>query len=131
VGRGASGVKAMRIGKNDYIVGAEAVKADVKNASLLVVMENGYGKKTNFSEYKIQNRSGSGIKTAKITSKTGSLISSKVVVPGEVEEIVAISKKSQVIRVAVEEIPEIGRQTQGVRIMKLRDGDSIASLTCL
>jgi DNA gyrase subunit A len=131
MGRGASGVKAMRIGKNDYIVGAEAVKADVKNASLLVVMENGYGKKTNFSEYKIQNRSGSGIKTAKITSKTGSLISSKVVVPGEVEEIVAISKKSQVIRVAVEEIPEIGRQTQGVRIMKLRDGDSIASLTCL
>ncbi len=131
MGRGASGVKAMRVGKGDYIVGAEPLKSDAKDASLLVVMENGYGKKTSISEYKIQNRSGSGIKTAKITSKTGTLITSKIVVPGEVEEIVAISKKSQVIRVAVEEIPEIGRQTQGVRIMKLREGDSIASLTCL
>jgi DNA gyrase subunit A len=123
--------QAMRLSKGDALVGAEIIKKEAKNADLLVIMENGYGKKTKLSEYKVQRRSGSGIKTAKVTSKTGNLIASKVVVPGDTEEIVAISKKSQVIRVDVAEIPEIGRQTQGVRIMKLREGDSIASLTCL
>ena len=107
------------------------VRKGAKSAALLVIMEKGYGKKTMLSEYKTQNRGGSGIKTAKVTPKTGPLIASKVVTPEETEAIVAISKKSQVIRVDVSEIPEIGRQTQGVRIMKLRDGDSIASLTCL
>lgn len=131
MGRTAGGVKAMRLSKGDALVGAEIIKKEAKNADLLVIMENGYGKKTKLSEYKVQRRSGSGIKTAKVTSKTGNLIASKVVVPGDTEEIVAISKKSQVIRVDVAEIPEIGRQTQGVRIMKLREGDSIASLTCL
>ncbi|MDO8590400.1 MAG: DNA gyrase C-terminal beta-propeller domain-containing protein [bacterium] len=94
-------------------------------------MENGYGKKTNLKEYKTQKRGGSGIKTAKITSKTGILIASKVIDETETEEVIAISKKSQVIRVDIKEIPVIGRQTQGVRIMKLREGDAIASLTCL
>lgn len=131
MGRAAGGVKAMRLRKGDSIVGAEIIKKGVKDASLLVIMENGYGKKTKISEYKTQKRAGSGIKTAQVTAKTGTLIASKVIVPGETEEIVAISKKSQVIRVGVAEIPEIGRQTQGVRIMKLREGDSIASLTCL
>ena len=131
MGRAAGGVNAMRLVKGDFIVGAEMIKKGIKDASLLVIMENGYGKKTKISEYKTQKRAGSGIKTAQVTAKTGTLIASKVVVPGETEEIVAISKKSQVIRVDVAEIPEIGRQTQGVRIMKLREGDSIASLTCL
>jgi DNA gyrase subunit A len=66
----------------------------------------------------------------KVTPKTGEIISSKVVTDTE-DEIAAISKKSQVIRVAVKEIPSLGRQTQGVRIMKLREGDSIASITCI
>jgi DNA gyrase subunit A len=131
IGRGAGGVKAMRLRKGDFIVGADVVKKSQKNAALLVIMENGYGKKTKLSEYKVQKRAGSGIKTAKVTKKTGNLIASKIVVADETDEIVAISKKSQVIRVSVGEIPEIGRQTQGVRIMKLREGDSIASLTCL
>jgi DNA gyrase subunit A len=131
MGRAASGVRAMRLRKNDFIVGVEIVKKGIKNASLLVIMEKGYGKKTKLSEYKVQKRAGSGIKTAKVTPKTGGLIASKIIVPEETEEIVAISKKSQVIRVDVKEIPEISRQTQGVRIMKLREGDSIASLTCL
>lgn len=131
MGRAASGVKAMKLGKGDIIVGAEIAGKGIKEASLLVIMEKGYGKKTVLSEYKVQNRGGSGIKTAKVTPKTGNLIASKIIVPGETEEIVAISKKSQVIRVDVNEIPEISRQTQGVRIMKLREGDSIASLTCL
>jgi DNA gyrase subunit A len=86
--------------------------------------------KYDIDEYKIQKRGGSGIKTAKVTPKTGALIGAKVFSKEEAE-IVAMSKKSQVIRVDSNEIPVLGRQTQGVRIMKLRDGDSIASLVCL
>ncbi|MBU6389929.1 DNA gyrase subunit A [Patescibacteria group bacterium] len=131
MGRAAAGVRVVRLKKNDSLVGADVIKKTQKNPTLLVIMENGFGKKTILKEYKTQKRGGSGIKTAKITSKTGKLIASKVVDESETEEVIAISKKSQVIRVDVKEIPVIGRQTQGVRIMKLREGDSIASLTCL
>ena len=131
MGRGASGVNAMRLGKGDSIVGTGVIrKSEAANAELLVIMQNGYGKKTKLKEYKTQKRGGSGIKTAKITPKTGNLIAAHIVASPE-EEVVAISKKSQVIRTGVNEIASLGRQTQGVRIMKLREGDSIASLTCL
>ena len=80
-------------------------------------------------EYKTQKRGGSGIKTAKVTAKTGKLIVAKVV--GDESEIMAVSQKGQVIRVELKSIPTSGRQTQGVSIMKLHPGDSIASITCL
>lgn len=130
MGRGASGVNAMRLSKGDSIVGTGIIHKKDDAPELLVIMQNGYGKKTKLKEYKTQKRGGSGIKTAKITSKTGPLIAAHVVTSPE-EEVVAISKKSQVIRTGVDEIASLGRQTQGVRIMKLREGDSIASLTCL
>src|SRR3989344_3313609 len=75
-------------------------------------------------------RGGSGIKTAKITQKTGELVAAKVVSP-ELEEIIAISKKAQVIRTSLKEISELGRATQGVRVMRLDAKDSLASITCL
>ena len=131
MGRSAGGVRLVRLGKNDTVVGADIIKKSHKNPALLVVMGNGYGKQTELKEYKVQKRGGSGIKTAKVTSKTGKVITSHVVAEEDVTELVAISKKSQVIRVDIKEIPLLGRQTQGVRIMKLREGDSIASLTCL
>lgn len=126
MGRAAGGVSGMRLDKDDQIINADVVKKDSKNPELLVVMKNGYGKKTNLSEYKIQKRAGSGIKTAQVTAKTGDVIAAKVITDGEAE-LVAMSKKSQVIRVAISEIPALGRQTQGVRIMKMREGDAIAS----
>ena len=129
MGRAAGGVRAVRLSKSDAVIGADVVKKDDATALFLVVMANGYGKTTNLKEYKIQRRGGSGIKTAKVNAKTGSLIASKVLTTHT--EIVAISKKSQVIRVDAKEIPQLGRQTQGVRIMKLREGDSLASVTCL
>lgn len=129
MGRNAAGVRAMKVGKNDAIVGADVVKKG-SEGRLLVIAEHGYGKTTKLKEYKVQRRGGSGIKTAKVTPKTGDVIASKVVTE-ESAELVAISKKSQVIRVDINEIPVLGRQTQGVRIMKLRDGDSLASLICL
>jgi DNA gyrase subunit A len=130
MGRNASGVRAIKLGKGDTVVGTDIIKKEMANPALLVVSSNGYGKKTPLKEYKIQKRGGSGIKTMKVTSKTGEIISAKVVTDGE-DEIAAISKKSQVIRVEVKEIPSLGRQTQGVRIMRLREGDSIASVTCI
>jgi len=131
MGRAAVGVYGVDLDKGDAVVGADAIKASsADKAQLLVVSENGYGKKTDLSEYKTQKRGGSGIKTAQVTPKIGKIIGSKVITE-EYEELVAISKKSQVIRTALAEIPSLGRQTQGVRIMKLRDGDGIASLVCL
>ncbi|MBC7982130.1 DNA gyrase subunit A [Candidatus Parcubacteria bacterium] len=128
MGRSAGGVRAMKIDKGVAIIGAIPVRFDSKDdAELLTVSANGYGKKTSLSEYKIQGRGGSGIKTFKVTDKTGDLIASQVVTP-ELDEIVAISKKSQVIRCELKEIPNLGRDTQGVRVMKLREGDSLASV---
>lgn len=130
MGRTAMGVRAIKLGKGDEVISAETVPNTLNNGTIMVISANGYGKCTDIDEYKVQNRGGSGIKTANVTPKTGNIISAKVFAEGE-GEIVAISKKSQVIRVDAKEIPVLGRQTQGVRIMKLRDGDSIASLICL
>ena len=130
MGRTAMGVRGIKLGKGDEVISAETVLNEINTATLMVISENGYGKRTDIDEYKVQNRGGSGIKTAKVTPKTGKLISAKVFASDEAE-VVAISKKSQVIRVDVKEINVLGRQTQGVRVMKLREGDSIASLICL
>lgn len=130
MGRNAAGVRAMRIGKKDELIGADVISAQEKNAHLLVMSSGGFGKKTNVKHYRLQRRAGSGIKTAKVTDKTGHLVSAKVVEP-ELEELIAISKKGQVIRTTLSSIPELGRDTQGVRIMRLASGDAIASLTCL
>lgn len=130
MGRTAGGVRAMKLAKNDVLVGADAINKDlVATSEFLVMSENGYGKKTKLKEYKTQKRGGSGIKTMKITSKTGKLMSSRVI--SAQTEIIAISKNGQIIRTGLNEISSLGRQTQGVRIMKLREGDRIASLTCL
>lgn len=129
MGRTAAGVRAMKLKKGDVVVGAGAVRVG-NDGFYLVMGENGYGKKTPLNDYKIQGRGGSGIKTMNVTTKTGTVMSAKVL-GDEEEEMVAISKHGQTIRTKLSEIPALGRQTQGVRIMKLRTGDSIASLTCL
>lgn len=133
MGRTAAGVRGMSVKTGDRIVSAEVVSGGLKNAALLVIMDKGYGKKTSLSEYKIQGRGGSGIKTAEVTPKTGEIIGAKVLAGDELkdEEIVIISKKGQVIRVSTGEIPSLSRATQGVRIMKMREGDSIASMVAL
>ncbi|MES2060252.1 MAG: DNA gyrase C-terminal beta-propeller domain-containing protein, partial [Patescibacteria group bacterium] len=130
MGRAAGGVRVMKLDKGEIVVGANMIKKDSKDAELFVVSSNGYGKKTEINEYKVQGRGGSGIKAMKTTPKTGNLISAKVVT-SDTEEVVAISKKSQVIRCALNEIASLGRDTQGVRIMKLREGDSLASVVAL
>ncbi len=132
MGRTAGGVRGMSIRKGDRVVSSEVISAAARDASLLVIMSKGYGKRTKLSEYKVQGRGGSGIKTAAVTPKTGEIIGARICV-GDLkeEELVVISKKGQVIRTGVGEIPLLSRATQGVRIMKMREGDSIASLVAL
>lgn len=130
MGRTAAGVIGMKIDKGDVIIACDKVLAGIKGQELLIMTANGYGKKTKLSEYKTQKRGGSGIKTVKVTAKTGMLMVARVVTT-ENEELLAVSKDSQVIRTEVSSIPTLGRDTQGVRIMKLREGDSVASFNLL
>jgi len=137
MGRSAAGVKGIRLKGNDEVIGMDVIenpKAQTPNNKryFLIVMENGYGKRTDMGQYKVQGRGGSGIKTAKITSKTGPVIVSSVLedTPEE-EDLIVISRKGQVIRTGVKSISLLGRATQGVRIMRLEDGDKVASGVCL
>jgi DNA gyrase subunit A len=125
MGRQAAGVRGMKLGSADSIVGAGVIPKGSKDAELLVVSSTGYGKKTKLSEYKTQGRGGSGIKTMSITAKTKQLVGGYVLLKDG--ELVAMSKKSQTIRTGLDEIPTLSRATQGVRVMKMRDGDEVAS----
>lgn len=129
MGRTAGGVRGFKIAGTDQIVGAGIIKKGDKEAKILVMSELGFGKMTPVDEYKIQKRGGSGIKTANVTAKTG-----PVMVAGLVKdevELIAMSKKGQVIRTELSSVPVLGRSTQGVRIMKLRESDTIASVSLL
>jgi len=130
MGRTAAGVRGMKLKKDDEIVGVGILKSGTKDANVFVLTENGYGKQTKISEYKVQNRGGSGIKTVKITAKTGKLIVARLVDETS-EELIAVSNKGQIIRTEIKEINTLGRDTQGVTVMKLRDGDKLASATVL
>lgn len=127
MGRTAAGVAGIRLGKDDQVVGMDVASL---NDDLLIVTENGFAKLSNLKYYKLQTRGGKGIKTAKVTSKTGKIVSSRVIVNKE-EDLVSISDKGQVIRISLAAVPVLGRSTQGVRIMRLERGDKVASVTCV
>jgi DNA gyrase subunit A len=130
MGRTAAGVGAMRLLKGDVVVSADVLEKGEGDKEILIVTEHGYGKTTPAKEYKVQKRGGSGIKTVKLTQKTGAVVSG-LVIGGEERasgELVVMSKKGQVIKLPLKDVPTLGRQTQGVRVMKMRDGDSIASV---
>ena len=130
MGRTAAGIKAIRLKKDDEVVGMNVIPAQKEKGEddplLLVVSENGYGKRTAVSEYRVQTRGGSGIKTANVTSKTGDLVYAKVL-SGSEEDLIVISQQGQVIRTEINSIAQISRSTQGVRIMRLDDADRVVS----
>ena len=130
MGRTAGGVSGIRLSKGDEVIGVDVIKKSTEKGAFLTMSANGFGKKTDLKEYKVQKRGGSGVKTAKVTPKTGKLIVAKVL-SGEEMELIAMSKKGQVIRTPLKDISSLGRQTQGVTIMRLRAGDGIASLACI
>ncbi len=130
MGRTAAGVTGMKMKKDDHIVSADVLKKGEADREILVVMENGFGKTTHAKEYKTQNRGGSGIKTAKVTSKTGKVVGAAALTLEDRKEgeLVVMSKKGQVIKLPLKDVPTLGRDTQGVKVMKMRAGDSIASI---
>ena len=134
MGRTASGIKGIRLGKGDEVVAVDVIenqKSNVKNQNyLLVITENGFGKRTDIKEYKLQGRGGSGVKTVNITPKTGNLIAAKIL-NGQEEDLIVISEKGQVIRTKISQIAKLSRSTQGVRLMKLETGDKVASAACI
>ena len=130
MGRTAAGVAGMKLAKDDHVVSAEVFKGIDKDREVLIVTEHGYGKATPAKEYKIQKRGGSGIKTVKLTAKTGPVVKGLIITGDERTEgeLVIMSKKGQVIKLPLKQVPTLGRQTQGVRVMKMRGDDAIASV---
>lgn len=129
MGRATSGVRGIRLKKNDLVTALNLVTKENEKGQILTMMANGFGKRTPLSEYKIQGRGGSGIKTAKVTPKTGEVITSLIV--SDEKEILALSAKGQIIRTQLESVRTSGRATQGVRIMNLKQGDKVVGIICL
>ena len=131
MGRTAAGTKAVRLKKADVVAGFDIIPKGTKNdTQFLVVMAHGFAKQTPLTDYKTQKRGGGGIKTAKITDKTGSVIAAKII-SDDVEEVLAFSSKGQALRTKLSDIRVAGRATQGVKIMNLDKGDSLMGIVCL
>jgi DNA gyrase subunit A len=124
MGRSARGVRGIRLRPNDTVVGMDIVHDD---RSLLVMSKNGYGKLTKVANFPSHKRGGVGIKAAVVNTKTGNLVTVTSLDP-EAKEVIMISAQGQTIRVGLKDIPSLGRTTQGVRIMRLKDNDTVASL---
>ena len=125
IGRVGAGVRGISIEESDEVIGMICVEPD-STQDVLVLSENGYGKRTDLDEYRITNRGGTGVKTINVTEKTGKLISIQAVTDDN--DLMIINRSGLTIRTAVSQIRLAGRATQGVRIINLRDGDAIASV---
>jgi DNA gyrase subunit A len=126
IGRTARGIRGIKISKEDEVVGMEVVTS---HTQILTATENGYGKRSQASEYRIQNRGGSGIFTVKRTQKTGNVVGIKTVV--DEDELMLISDKGKIIRLRTLDIPTQGRNTQGVRLITLDKGERLVAITKL
>ena len=128
MGRVSSGVRAISIEDNDEVIGMIAIEPESKQ-DVLVLSENGYGKRTDLDEYRITNRGGKGVKTINITEKTGQLISIQAVTDDN--DLMIINRSGLTIRTSADQIRVAGRATQGVKVIDLREGDAIASVTAV
>jgi DNA gyrase subunit A len=133
MGRNAAGVRGMRLKGSDEVVGMDLVNDGKSGNSeqILCVMSNGFGKRSAMTNYKLQGRGGSGIRTAHVTDKTGKISAAMIVdTKTEVQDLIVISAKGQVIRLPMKSVSVLGRDTQGVRIMKFNDEkDFVSSVT--
>ena len=128
IGRTAAGVRGISIEDDDEVVSMIAIEPDAKK-DVLVLSENGYGKRTDLDEYRITNRGGKGVRTINVTEKTGKLVSMQAVT--DENDLMIINRSGIAIRTGVEQIRLAGRATQGVKIINLREGDSIASVVAV
>ncbi len=124
MGRTAKGVRGIRLASGDSVVGMEQAPREGAQPDVLSVCENGYGKRTEFSEYRTQNRGGSGVITIKTTARNGQVVGIKLV--DESKDLMVITEKGMAIRIRCEQIRSVGRNAQGVRLVKLDEADKIA-----
>lgn len=124
MGRASRGVRGIRLRAGDDVIGMDIVETDT---SIFVISEFGYGKRTKIAQFTAHARGGVGIRSAVVNKKTGNLVGVKALTE-TANEVIIISTQGQTIRLGLKDIPELGRATQGVRIMRLNDGDSVASL---
>ncbi len=125
MGRTAQGVIGMKLDEDDEVIGMESIIAG-NNATLLAITENGFGKRTELDEYRVQNRGGRGVITYKVTPKTGNLVGIKIT--DGTEDVMLITDTGTIIRLRVEEISILGRSTQGVTLMRTNDGGKVVSI---
>ena len=124
IGRVSQGVRGIDLGDNDYVIGMEPIVSD--NVCLLAITENGFGKRTEVEEYRVQTRGGKGVLTYKITDKTGEVVGIKIV--KETDDIILISSDGTIIRLAVKDVSVLGRNTQGVTLMRMPEGVQLVSI---
>jgi DNA gyrase subunit A len=129
MGRQAAGIRGIKLRKDDELAGMEVIKRRISKGNLLFLTENGFGKKTEIKEFRVQKRGGMGIKCTKISQKTGNLVEIKFL--SEETDLICISRKGKIFKTKISLIPKQRRQSQGVRIMKLEEGDKIASAICI
>jgi DNA gyrase subunit A len=125
MGRVSRGVRGIRLRPNDQVIGMDIIKED---SNIFVISELGYGKRTKVSQFTAHARGGVGIRSAVVNTKTGKLVGVASLTT-EANEVIIISVQGQTIRLGLKNIPELGRATQGVRIMRINDGDTVVSLT--
>lgn len=132
MGRAAGGVTGVKLSKKgDHVVGTVIIPNGSNEFTLLTVSEIGYGKKTPVDEYKVQNRGGSGILTYKVTDKTGDLVSARGIQTNTEPDILIATQTGKVLRLGSHQVPTLGRNTQGVRLMKLDEGDKVISVALM
>jgi len=131
MGRSAAGVRGIRLREGDQLISMDVVKtAQAPQTSLLTVLENGYGKRTQVNYFRDQSRGGLGVKAAKLTAKTGKLVTARAISSTR-GDLVLVSAQGQIIRIALNSVKQLGRDTQGVRLMRISSGDKVASATVI
>ena len=126
VGRSAQGVLGIRLDEDDFVIGMESILAENKNATLLAITENGFGKRTELDEYRVQNRGGRGVITYKITPKTGNIVGIRMT--SEDDDVMLITNSGTIIRIAVKDVSILGRATQGVTLMRTNENEKVVSI---
>ncbi len=131
LGRSTTGVRGIKLQEGDRVISMDVIKKGDK-ADILTIMENGLGKKTNVAQFRGQSRGGQGVKVAKVTAKTGKIAFSQVV-PPNCKEVIITSKRGQVVKVPLVQIPRHSRNTQGVFLMRFskKAFDHVSSATCI
>lgn len=128
-GRSASGIRGMRLSASDEIVSLQIIKPENSGGSILTISQKGFGKKTMLENYRPQNRAGGGIRTMKINDRTGNMVGARILVEINNGDLIITSAQGQVIRLKCTDVPVLGRDTSGVRVIRLDSNDGVASFT--